>query len=354
MLDDDTFKEQARAHPTINALHELRSTFGKLRLTGLHVGRDGRNRCMLSPFKSSTGRNQPSNSKFLFGPAVWMRGLMRPPEGCGLAYIDFRAQEIAIGAALSGDERMIADYRSGDPHFGFAIAAGLAPPGATKKTHPELNPVRNRCKIVNLGVLYGMEAAGASARLGISLAEADELLRLHRRSYRRFWEWCEQVVDSAMVSDRIRATFGWAMAVRESGKKKPSRYARGNPRWNDADPPSGLSRTLMNWQAQSNGAEMMRLAATAAVEAGIEICCPVHDAFVIQAPLSRLDRDIALMQRLMTEAGRIVTGGLPVSADAEVVVRWPDRYMDEDRGRVMWDRVMRLLRDGDRGPSLAD
>jgi DNA polymerase-1 len=97
-----------------------------------------------------------------------------------------------------------------------------------------------------------------------------------------------------------------------------------------------------------------RLAATAAVEAGIEICCPVHDAFVIQAPLSRLDRDIALMQRLMTEAGRIVTGGLPVPADAEVVVRWPDRYMDEDRGRVMWDRVMRLLRDGDRGPSLAD
>ena len=108
MLDDDTFKEQARAYPAINALHELRSTFGKLRLTGLHVGRDGRNRCMLSPFKSSTGRNQPSNSKFLFGPAVWMRGLMRPPEGYGLAYIDFRAQEIAIGAALSGDERMIA------------------------------------------------------------------------------------------------------------------------------------------------------------------------------------------------------------------------------------------------------
>jgi DNA polymerase I len=70
MLDNDTFKEQARAHPSINALHELRSTIGKFRLTGLEVGRDGRNRCMLSPFKSSTGRNQPSNSKFLFGPSL--------------------------------------------------------------------------------------------------------------------------------------------------------------------------------------------------------------------------------------------------------------------------------------------
>ena len=348
MLDNDTFKEQAKTYPAINALHELRSTTGKFRLTGLHVGRDGRNRCMLSPFASSTGRNQPSNSRFLFGPAVWMRGLMRPPEGYGLAYVDFSAQEIAIAAAFSGDERMIEDYVSGDSHMGFAIAAGLAPLGATKKTHPHLKTIRDRCKVVNLGVLYGMEPQGASARLGITLAEADELLRLHRRTYRQFWGWCERAVDSAMVADRIQATFGWTMAVREGAKKERKRDAR-ESRWNDADPPSSLPRTLMNWPAQSNGAEMMRLAAIAATEAGIDVCCPVHDAFVIMAPLDRLDHDIARMQSLMTEAGRIVTGGLPVPTEA-VVVRWPDRYMDEERGRVMWERIMRLLREGNCGP----
>jgi DNA polymerase I len=338
MLDADTFKEQARTYPAINALHELRSTIGKFRLVGLEVGRDGRNRCMLSPFKSSTGRNQPSNSKFLFGPAVWMRSLMRPPEGYGIAYIDFAAQEIAIAAALSGDERMIADYESGDSHMGFAIAAGLAPPGATKKTHPHLEPIRDKCKIVNLGVLYGMEARGAAARLGIVLAEADELLRLHRRSYRRFWDWAERTVDSAMVSDSMRATFGWMMKVRAKvAKSRPGRRNDGFP--------TIRPQTLMNWPAQSNGSEMMRLAAIAATEAGIEVCCPVHDAFVIQAPLDRLDHDVARMQAIMTEAGRIVTGGLPVRADA-VIVRWPDIYMDK-RGKAMWDRVMRLLKAGD-------
>ena len=331
MLDNDTFKEQARAYPAVNSLHELRSTIGKLRLTGLHVGRDGRNRCMLSPFSSSTGRNQPSNSKFLFGPAVWMRGLMRPPEGYGLAYIDFSAQEIAIAAAVSGDGRMIADYQSGDSHMGFAIAAGLAPAGATRRSHPELKPIRERCKVVNLGVLFGMESAGAAARLGITLAESDELLRMHRRVYGTFWGWCERTVGSAMLSDQMRATLGWAMRVRAAQEAKP--------------------RSLMNWQAQSNGAEMMRLAAIAATEAGIEVCCPVHDAFVIQAPLDRLEHDIALMQRLMTEAGRIVTGGLPVRTDA-VVVRWPERYMDEDRGRIMWEHIMRLLREGSRSPDV--
>jgi DNA polymerase I len=345
LLDNDTFKEQARSHPSINALHELRSTIGKFRLTGLEVGRDGRNRCMLSPFQSSTGRNQPSNSKFLFGPAVWMRGLMRPPEGYGLAYIDFSAQEIAIAAALSGDERMIADYESGDSHMGFAIAAGLAPAGATKKTHPHLEPVRDRCKVVNLGVLYGMEARGAAARLSIALVEADELLRQHRRIYPRFWGWCERTVDTAMNSDHMIATFGWMMRVRAKVEKaRPGRKSDGVP--------TVRPTTLMNWQAQSNGSEMLRLACIAAVEVGIELVCPVHDAVVIQAPLDRLDQDIARMQALMTEAGRIVTGGLSVRTEA-TVVRWPDRYMDK-RGKEMWARVMRLLGDCEQGAASPD
>src|SRR4029077_19013404 len=86
--------DQARRWPELQPLHELRATLSGLRLTGLEVGSDGRNRCLLSPFKAGTSRNQPSNTKFIFGPARWMRGLIKPPEGCGLAYIDFASQEI--------------------------------------------------------------------------------------------------------------------------------------------------------------------------------------------------------------------------------------------------------------------
>lgn len=46
-LDDDTFKQQALRHPRTRPLRELRNTLGKLRLTGLAVGADGRNRCSL-------------------------------------------------------------------------------------------------------------------------------------------------------------------------------------------------------------------------------------------------------------------------------------------------------------------
>ena len=112
-LNDDTFRDQARRWPELQPLYELRVTLSGMRLTGLEVGSDARNRCLLSPFKAVTGRNQPSNTKFVFGPATWMRGLIKPPEGYGLAYIDFASQEIGIAAALSGDELMAKGYVEG-------------------------------------------------------------------------------------------------------------------------------------------------------------------------------------------------------------------------------------------------
>jgi DNA polymerase-1 len=314
--DDATFRDQTLRWPQLIPLHELRVTLSNLRLTGLEVGADGRNRCLLSPFSSVTGRNQPSSTKFIFGPARWMRGLIRPPRGWGIAYIDFVCQEIAIAAAFSHDARMIADYAGGDPYLGFAKAARLVPSDATKKSH---KVIRDRCKSLLLGVGYGMQAYTIAARAGITICEARELLQLHHDRYPDFWRWSDAVVDIALQTNRMEGVFGWQRRI---GREL-------NP------------RSLMNWPVQSAGAEMMRLAAIAATEAGLEVCAPLHDAFLIAAPLDRLDEDVAKMQALMSRAGSAVNGGLSVRADAEVI-RWPGRYMDE-RGAAMWQRVIAML-----------
>ena len=100
----------AKAYPIIAPLHELRHALSDMRLNDLAVGDDGRNRTLLSPFASKTGRNQPSNTKFIFGPSVWLRGLIKPPPGYAVAYIDWSNQEFAIAAYLSGDTKMMAAY----------------------------------------------------------------------------------------------------------------------------------------------------------------------------------------------------------------------------------------------------
>jgi DNA polymerase-1 len=319
-LDGDTFKDQARSFPALNPLRELISTIAKLRLTDLTVGSDGRNRVYLNPYGSVTGRNQPGASEFIFGPAVWLRGLIRPGPGCGIAYCDWTAQEVAIAGALSGDEQLIEDYCSGDIYITFAVGAGLAPLGATKETHRE---VRDLCKILFLATNYGQTARGLAMRLRISVTEAAHLLELHKARYRVFTAWSQRMVDSALLGGEMATKYGWRRAVRERAATN--------------------GRALQNWPIQAAGGEMLRIACIAATEAGISVCCPVHDALLVEGSVDQIEEIAAATCRIMERAGQAVTGGLVVRAESKII-RWPDRYSDP-RGTGVWGKAMSALAD---------
>jgi DNA polymerase-1 len=319
--DDKTFREMAKAHPVISPLRELIHAVSQLRLNDLAVGADARNRTILSAFRARTGRNQPSNTKYIFGTSVWLRGLIKPPPGHGVAYIDWSQQEFGIAAVLSGDQAMQAAYRSGDPYLAFAKRAGAVPADATRKD-PGVEAKRELFKQCVLGVQYGMEAESLADRIGQPLVVARGLLQSHREVFRDFWRWSDACVDHAMLYGWIRTVFGWHVQAGENP----------NPRF------------LRNFCVQGNGAEMLRIACCLATERGVEVCAPVHDAVLICAPLDRLDADIAATRAAMAEASRAVLNGFELGTDVNIV-RYPDRFMDEKRGRVMWDRVMRLLAD---------
>jgi hypothetical protein len=315
-LSDNTFREMGRAYPIIAPLRELRAALSGMRLADLAVGEDRRNRTILSAFSARTGRNQPSNTKFIFGPSVWLRGLIKPAPGYGIAYIDYKQQEFGIAAALSGDPLMMAAYQSGDPYLAFARQAGAAPAEATKATH---QAIREQFKACVLAVQYGMGADALAQRIGQPPIRARQLLQLHRETYRVFWSWSNAAVDYTMLGGSLHTVFGWRVQV----------------------PPVANDRSLRNFPMQANGAEMLRLACCLATERGIEVCAPIHDAVLICAPLDRLDADVARMQDAMREASQVVLNGFELGTDA-TVVRYPERYMDE-RGAVMWRRVMALL-----------
>jgi DNA polymerase-1 len=314
-LRDDTFRQQSRIYPIVSSLRELRSSLSDLRLNDLAVGRDGRNRTILSAFRSRTGRNQPSNTRYIFGPSVWLRGLIKPPPGHGVAYIDWAQQEIGIAAALSGDPAMLAAYNSGDCYLTFAKQAGAVPAGANKATHERERELFKQC---TLAVQYGMEAESLALRIGQPPIVARDLLRAHRQTYRRFWDWSDAAVDQAMLLGVIHTVFGWPVHVGE----------RLNP------------RSLRNFPMQANGAEMLRIACSLATECGVEVCAPVHDAVMILSPVDRLEADIAATRAAMAEASRAVLAGFELATEAKLTL-YPNRYMDE-RGATMWGRVIDL------------
>jgi hypothetical protein len=326
-LEDDTFKDMARVFSDLMPIHELRMALSGLRLESLQVGDDGRNRVMLSAYRAATGRNQPSNSKFIFGPATWMRGLIKPPPGRAFVYIDWSSQEIGIGAALSSDKRMMEAYRSGDFYTEFARQSGLAPPDATRKT---IGSLRDVIKTVVLGVGYGMGERSLARRLNIPEAEAAMLIRLYWNTYKDYARWLEGATRHAMLQNTITTVFGWPLHI--EGRYDPSTQShKPNP------------RTLRNFPCQGNGAEMLRLAICLAVERGVTVVAPVHDAIAIEVEVDRAAEDTAAMQDAMLEASRIVLDGFELRTEAKIVTH-PGRYADP-RGAAMWERVMALATD---------
>ena len=321
-MEDGTFRSMAKAHPAVSELRELRASLGKMRLfDDLAIGPDGRNRTAIMPFRASTGRNQPSNAKFIFGPSRWLRSLIKPEPGRAVAYIDYGQQEFAIAAALSGDEAMKEAYRSGDPHLAFGKQAGAIPPDGTKAMH---KPERDLFKACVLAVQYGMGFESLADRIGQNLDVAKWLLALHRRTYPTHWQWSEAAVARALLSGRLETVFGWPIHVGPTdGSVKPVN-----------------ARSLANFPCQANGAEMLRVACCMLAEAGVELCAPIHDAVLIEGPADTIDEEVARARSIMAEASRIVLGGFEVGTDV-VVVKYRERYVDE-AGTDFWNRVARL------------
>jgi DNA polymerase-1 len=164
-----------------------------------------------------------------------------------------------------------------------------------------------------------MGADALALRIAKPPIVARDLLQAHYETYRTFWAWSDTAVDQAMLLGSLHTVFGWHVHVGD-----------------DPNP-----RSLRNFPMQANGAEMLRLACCLAIECGIEVCAPVHDAVLICAPFDRLDADVLKMREAMAEASRVVLGGFELRTDCHVV-QHPHRYTDK-RGAVMWERVIALI-----------
>jgi hypothetical protein len=321
------FEEMARAYPQLEDLRQLRHTRDKMRKIKLAVGPSGRNRTVLWPFQSKTSRTQPKASQWIFSPAVWLRSLIKPAPGMAVAYIDYSSMEFLIAASLSDGHcgpvnNMLEMYLSGDPYLAFAKAVGAIPAWGTKETHGQ---VRDVYKTMLLAVQYGMGVETLAARLNVPVFVANEMLLQHHAQFRQYWTWSDDWVQQALQTGVMRTAFGW--------------YRRtGIIEFND--------RSIRNWPVQSTGADIMRIACNIGARHGIKLVAPVHDAVMIEAPLERIDADVALMREIMRRASRVVLNASP-SGTHELrtdvsIVRYPDRYMDK-RGENFWRQVLEQL-----------
>jgi hypothetical protein len=315
-LDDESMRQMELHHSFISLIRQVRKTirsFGRRRI--LIDGRTRRHHFGTSVFRTITGRNAPRD--FIFSGPKWMRWLIVPESpNHVLVYVDFKAQEIGIAAALSRDSVMRGLVETDDPHMTFAVLGNAVPAGSTKETHPL---IRKKYKTVNLGVLYGQTEFGISDRLGISIDEARDLLNQHRELFGDYWEWSRRIVQTAYDRGRIITAGGWSCLVpRES---KP--------------------RTWMNWLIQASGADIMRLVIIYLDQQNVRILAPVHDGFLLSCRRDEIDDLRVAVDLACSKAVSQVLGDFPLRWDITI---HNDRFKDGD-GKQLWDLLMEALKE---------
>jgi DNA polymerase I len=327
VLKRDTFKDvrdryavlgQMELSQQIGQILDLRFNLAALRLNSFLVSEDSRNRFLSSAFGTITGRNTPSARRLLFsGAPKWMRMFVQPPPGHSLCYLDWKSQEFAIAAALSGDKEMQAAYLTGDPYTALARSVGAIPAGADEEL---LASIRDIFKIAALATLYGQRSYGLSRRLGMSQIEAHKILVGHAKTFKTFWQWIENLVDVAKLSGPIRTVDGWPLHYGDVVK----------------------DGTLLNFPMQGNGGAMLRLGTCLAVERGIRVVATLHDAALIEAPTAEIEDATQAMKACMQQAA-LETVEFPLGVDTHTVSS-PDRYVDsKGKGTDMWNKVWQTL-----------
>jgi DNA polymerase-1 len=315
-IDGDAFRLMYH-FPGVEGLHALRDSLGVIVRARLPIGRDGRNRPSLFPFCTATGRN--AHGKSLFNAHASVRSFMVfPPDKIGL-YLDFRTQEVGIAAALSEDPVLQADYRGGDVYYALARDSGLTNDPDLKHWKNNNQDMRQRMKSLQLGINYGMSVPSLARGLDRHPLIASNLIERHRRTHPRFWQWREEMVQSAMLERRIETVFGWPLHISTSPNK----------------------RTLYNFPMQGNGAEMLRLAAWRLCEIGIVPCMLVHDGILFE-----LDNQEQIEQAIevMRWAGREVCNGFEIDVDIDKKLERGARYQDKRPvAKKMWATIMNAL-----------
>jgi DNA polymerase-1 len=199
-------------HPLVDALLEYRE-YEKLRGTYVDgylplVDPDGRIRTRFNQMAATTGRlssDRPNlqNIPIRSESGRTIRRAFIAGEGAEFLVADYSQIELRVLAHMSGDPFLVEAFRSGsDIHTATAARVwGLEQEDVTSDQ-------RRTAKMINFGLLYGMEAFGLADRLGITREEAQQHMDAYFSQFVQVKEFMSSVVTLARNQGYTTTLFG--------------------------------------------------------------------------------------------------------------------------------------------------
>lgn len=226
-----------------------------------------------------------------------------------LLSVDYSQIELRILAHLAQDPNMIAAFKNGqDIH---AATAGLV---FNIPVEEVTKDQRYRAKAVNFGIIYGQSVFGLSETLGISRAEAKEIIDTYYQQFPTITAFMQETIDDAKETESVKTEFGRIRPVPEINSKNFQRR-------------SFSERMAINTRMQGTAADIMKIAMINIQEQLEEgqykskMILQVHDELVFDVPIDEKNRLLELVTTEMQAAAEL---SVPLSVDAAFGSNWAD------------------------------
>lgn len=226
---------------------------------------------------------------------------------------DYSQIELRIVAAISGDPNMCDAFKQGkDIHTATAAKVYNIEEAAVTKE------MRYKAKSVNFGIIYGQGAFGLSDNLGISRAEAKEIIDNYKKEFVGITSYMDDTIRFAQANGYVQTLMGrkrWLKDINSSNFT-----VRGF-----------AERNAINSPIQGSAADMIKLAMIKIhheMKKGSwqsKMILQVHDELVFDAVKEEVEELKKLIITNMTGA-MILPNEVPVEAEVGVGANWLEAH----------------------------
>jgi DNA polymerase I-like protein with 3'-5' exonuclease and polymerase domains len=229
------------------------------------------------------------------------------PEGRKLIIADYSQIELRILAEFSGDRGFIEAFNSGaDLHR--VTAAQVFNASLDQVTKEQ----RDFAKRLNFGVVYGIGAQRFALMTGLSVSDAENVLRRYFATYRQLDSYLRDAADRAVRERQARTA---------SGRLVRFRYDE-----NDRQQISMTQRNGKNTPIQGTSADILKRALKLLKEelreSNAKVVNIIHDEIVVEADADEAPDVAEKVERVMRVAGEEYVKTVPVKVETEIAEEW--------------------------------
>ncbi|CAN5798039.1 bifunctional 3'-5' exonuclease/DNA polymerase [soil metagenome] len=229
------------------------------------------------------------------------------PTGRKLVIADYSQIELRILAEFSGDRGFIEAFNSG---------ADLHRVTAAQVFNVHLDQVskdqRDFAKRLNFGVVYGIGAQRFSIMTGLSVPEAENVLRKYFATYRGLDNYLREAANRAVNERQARTASGRLVRFRYDAS--------------DRQQISMTQRNGKNTPIQGTSADILkralRLLKDELRDTSTRIVNIIHDEIVVEADANQATEISHKVQHAMCAAGEEYLRTVPVKVETEIADEW--------------------------------